>query len=378
MQKTEEQKITLSVSDLSLAEVARVLASEYGVSVVCDESLSVRRVALEVIDQPVSEVVAAVARRVGSDVTRKGSLWVIGPAKASDRGVLVFRCGELEPEKLKEVVDLLLSDLGRCAVSDDGLAVVGDRVEVLERVSAAAEGMRNESRSVWLVQLHVLDSSASIEKSIGVDGAASVSGAVSFPGSASGSGAMSLALAALRDDRDTEVLAEPLCVVNDGSPYTFRSGDTYAIVERSVGERADLQTVRQEQAGFVVNVSVRSLGGERAVLECAVSDSVVTGTAERPSTRGYELRSTIDVVSGRTYLVGSAVRSGMEESSALGLLVLRKSSASQRRVDVFARVYRVSGLSSELPPLPVVEPPRSGLSAAEGLTTGNPAERSRG
>lgn len=261
--------------------------------------------------------------------------------------MFVTRLGDLPAGDVLGVVNLLLSDFGRASVSADGLVVVGDKVEVLGRVAEAVAAIRKQVRSRWLVQLHILDVSASDVRSLGVEGQATLTASASSRGSGAVSGVADLALKSLRDASTSRVLSEPLCLVNEGLPYTFSSGESFSLVEQTTipGVTGAITTGQKlQQAGFDLSITVRSLGDGNAVLTATVKDQVVIGTADRPRLRGYSLGSTLDVVSGETYLIGSAVRSEVGATSKWGLSFGSGSTAGRRVVQVYARVYRVGSL----------------------------------
>ena len=111
------------------------LAADDGVTVVCEQALDKAVVNVHAKDQPLGDLLAAVARRAGADVTRVGDLWFLGQLRGEDRALLVGRCSRLGPTDLESLLHVYLSDTGRLAVTPEGIVVAGDTVEIDSKIA---------------------------------------------------------------------------------------------------------------------------------------------------------------------------------------------------------------------------------------------------
>ena len=324
------------------------MAIDHGVSIVCESALDERPISLDVADQEIGDVMSAIARRLGVETNRTGQLFFIGSLRPEDKGVLVTRVGQLSSDEVQQAVNLLLSTQGRAVVVQNGVAVVGDKVAVLALVDEALTKLRDVQRVTWLVQLHVLQVSADDALSLGVNSEVGVRATLDVPGRASGSVHVDSVLAGLRESGDTDVIAEPLCVVNDGQKFRFRAGETFSVSESTlVAGGGQATTQRMQDAGFLVELQMRSRGADDGTLVLSVSDQAVVGTPDRPSLSGYELASELDVISGGTYLVGSTKVTKSSRLQRLGLSLFGQRSETSRVIQLWARVYRVGAVRSQ-------------------------------
>ena len=122
-----------------------------------DSRLDGRTVTLEVQGETVASILGVVARRMGVDVTQQGTLYYLGQLRAEDRGLLVRRVRRLTSDEVSQAIENLMSEVGRVLTVADGLVVVGDRVEVLQRIEALIEQIDRTEVVTWVVQLYVAE-----------------------------------------------------------------------------------------------------------------------------------------------------------------------------------------------------------------------------
>ena len=128
-------RFSFSAQDAPLQTLRRQVADVASVSIVAHSSPDAGKVSIEVKDAPVPEVLASIAHSLDRRLTRIGQIYFLGPVKPEDRGSLVRRVRRLNAELLSKITELFRSEHGRAHVIGDGLVVVADRVEVLERLS---------------------------------------------------------------------------------------------------------------------------------------------------------------------------------------------------------------------------------------------------
>jgi len=371
-EKESSYSCTISADGQPLYLFARQLASQSGVSIVVQESLENSLVSLEVRDQDIGDVIATVGRRLGTEVTRTGDLYFIGDLRPEDRGVYVTRLGDLPPDDLSQIAALLLSETGRSFVSESGVAVVADKVEVLSRVAEAFEKVKTRDRDTWLIQFHVVETSANHEEQVGAESSANFGLSVSYPGGGGAFGALDVALENVRDAGSSVLVAEPVYLVNDGQAVSYVRGQEFPVTTTTTSREGFVQTsVDYQSVGSTIEASIRSLGGDAAVLTVAIDDQRLTeeNISGFPIIDGYQFRDVVDVVSGGTYLLTTFNRKESSEAERLGWSVFRRDSFSVTVSQVWCRVYRVGSKGVEADVFGEAaagEPGRSGLSVDPG------------
>ena len=91
-------------------------------------------------------------RRLNCRATRIGNVWFLGAIAPEDRGVLVRSVRRLKAEELTKVCTLFASEVGRQVAFEDGLVVVADRVEVLQRLVQALDQLEATPAGCWVVR----------------------------------------------------------------------------------------------------------------------------------------------------------------------------------------------------------------------------------
>ena len=350
------ERVTLSVEGMPLVAFARMLADRASVSVVVSNRRDDRPVSLEVQDVTVGSVLALVARRLGVEITLSGGVYFIGELRPEDRGVYVRRVRRLDREGLTGAVETLLSQNGRVQAYDDGLVVVGDRVEVLHRVAELLDRVESAGADSWVVQLHMISTREADMSSFGLDVTPALDVAATFAAASNGAGpdgalnmggALSAILEAERTSEAVDIVAAPLFVLVDGGTAELADGDELRVPQFSITDEGTQSVTGFEvvQTGLDVRVSLRDLGEGRARLELRTGMSAVVGfvadSLPQINTQRYE--TTAVVQSGGVYLLGSLERRSQVDGVDGPLRSVRRDEDEARTVFIWARAYRIGG-----------------------------------
>src|SRR5690606_34723167 len=129
----------------------------------------------------------------------------------------------LSADDLRQTVGTMLSEHGNVHVQSDGLVMVGDRVEVLEKINEMLDRVESAPVDVWAVQFFVVSINDTDASQVGVDidqavdvaatFAAASSGAASAGADVRGSLSAALRLAITRDRSRT--ITTPMFVMTD-------------------------------------------------------------------------------------------------------------------------------------------------------------------
>lgn len=354
----EGPRVTLSAQDVPLLTFARQVADQAALSIVVEAELDDRLVSLEVRDLPAERVLALVARRLGVDVTGGGRVWYIGKLRREDRAVLVRRVSRLTAEDLSKAVQALTSDQGRVQAFPDGLLVVADRVDVLERVRALLSDLEAAPAECWVVQLHLVGVRESELASFGLQSVPTFNAAAAFAEGSevaagttwSAAAGLSAVLVAARSEEGVSIVAAPLFLVRDGSDARMADGDELRLPRKTVSDQGTVTTTGFDviQTGLEVDVGVRDLGQGRAqlVLRTSLSAVVAVGEEGQPTVNRQSFHTEAVVQSGGCYLLGALERSQVTSAIRGPLRTLQESGTESRSVLVWARLARVGGPAS--------------------------------
>ncbi len=355
--------MTLSVQAMPLGTFLRYLSDKTGVSVVCQADLDAQAVTLDVVDTPVTQVVGVIARRLGVSASRTGNVYFLGVSRPEDRGVLVRKVHRLSKTDLAAALLTLQSQNGRSATFDDGLVVVGDTVEVLQRVNELLDGIDNAPSSSWVIQLEILSFDVSKTRDLGLDitpaadltlklaqvAAQPASAVATVTNGVHGGEALNLSINAVfqaaRENRDVRMEAEPLLLVVDGETATISKGVQVPIVQNAVSPygTTTVQSVTYKPTGLQASVTMRDLGSSQGLLKLHFELDDVVGTAIQgyPNLANQSLDTLTALRSGGLYLVGSLNRRDNNHDVVGGLASHATDSSEGQVLQVWVRAYQI-------------------------------------
>lgn len=360
-QADDEPRLTVSADDLPLTAFCRWVADKTGVSIVVEDRLETRRVTLDVKDVAVSDVLGMVARRAGSQVTRVGRLYYVGELRPEDRGVLVRKVARLSGEELKAAVGVLLSEHGRAETFADGLLVVGDRVEVLQRLHELLDGVENAVTATWVVQLFVVNMTRGDVIDLGLDAVPALDVAAAVAGASGGAapaalaattnlkGGIDILLRASRERSTVGVMGQPLFLLVDGGDAHAGSGARVPVPMRAVSNQGTSTTSGYQyiDTGLQIDVELREVGHDRARIKVKGSYSTIQSFVDlAPLVSRDDFTSSAVVASGGVYLLNALERRDTEQRNKNLLTIGLKDSEKIQVVQVWARAFRVAGPAS--------------------------------
>ena len=352
----EEKKITLSTKSMRMTDFLRFVADRAGISIVCDESLDGRVVNITVVDTDVRDVLSAVARRYGVDITEQGNVFYIGTLKPQDRAILVRKVKRLSSDEIVSMVETLSSEVGRVAASSDGLMVVGDRVRVLQNINSMLTQVEQAQTNTWVLQMHLISGSSADNRELGFDTTATLDIAATLANSRSkvqNLGAFNAVLKSARSKSRYEILAEPMVLITDGGVSAIQDGETIPIPRRTVSDSGTVNTTGYEyvKTGIVVNTSLREMSAKSATCTIEIEMTQVTSYVDyAPVTSGQSFKTTAVLESGGTYLIGSMTRrSTNRDQGGAFVPTFNANKDNATNVEIWLRCYRIKGGYNDSP-----------------------------
>lgn len=370
----ETQKFSFSANKAPLETLLRQIADKCQISVIAHSSLLNAQVSVEIKNAPASEVLASIARSLDKRLSKIGATYFLGPAEPEDRGSLVRTVKRLNSDELKGICDLFKSEHGRASVTPDGLVVVADRVEVLERLNNTFDQIENASVGCWVVQLVVtsLGERTKTELGIQTDLTANFAANLAKPDISSwnATAAFSSFLKSVHDSSDSQIVAEPLVLVRDGSETVIRRGEDLRLPKKQTSPYGTVETVGYEiiSTGLTIKTTVRDDTRGNAQMSLDVDLSAITGFVEDlPIITTQNLKSSTSLRSGGIYLLGSLESSANTRTlTGTPLPLLYGKEKSGNLLQIWGRVYKIAA------PFSGAQPVAEGPAKPETATVAQP------
>lgn len=225
---------------------------------------------------------------------------------------------------------------GTAVVTLDGIVVVSEAVEVIEKINEALNILEESEHSSYLIQLHVVQLTDEFIHDVGLDAipvldlaavylARTTAAAASAAGSAASGGATSITVSGQNGEaslkallRATHVdsrvysLAQPLLSVPEGQVARHREGEQVGI-KSSIRDAQTGQVdsgLQFKQVGFEVSASVQMVREGVARLALTLTDSALgpESTADNPRIVDTTCETSSDLPLGETVLIGAMRR----------------------------------------------------------------------
>lgn len=351
----EKRRMTLSVSSMPLRQFLQHISEKEGLSIICDVELDSKPVSIDVVDTDVGEILSAVARRFGADITRQDNLYYIGNLKPEDRAFLVRKVRRLSADELRQVLASMASETGRVFASNDGLVVAADRVRVLQRVSAMLDDVERQPANTWVVQLYLISTTDKASRELGVDTTLALDVSATFANNrakAVTDGAFKAILKAARSSTDFSVLAEPMLLMVDGGTSSIKDGEKIPIPRRTVSDSGTVTTTGYDyvDTGIIVQAILREMSSKTASCALSIDLTQVSGyVGDSPVTTGQTFTTTTVLESGGTYLVGAmSKKSATREKGGTFFDTYSKRSVNDGQVMIWLRCYRIDGAARKI------------------------------
>lgn len=348
LQEAAGPLVTLSCSNLPLADLVRWLGREYNATIVVSEAAQGRPVTIDVRDLPLLDVLRLVGRRATLPVSTRGGVYYLGDLRPEDRAILVRRVYRLDADELARVLTLVRGDSVPVSLQDGSL-VMADSVGAIQSACSMIDQFEALDVPQWCVQLHLIAVSERQSRELGLDVTPAIDVSASLAsglGSAfAGKAALQALLRASAEAGAATVEAQPLLFVEEGNKARFQRGLSIPVPQRTVSDQGTVTTsgFTQVRTGLTITAAVRECAKNRARLTLNLVSNDRVGEVEgNPITEGVEWEGSATVESGGCYLLGEVSR-GVDERSVNGPFRLRETFRRESTtLQIWAQVIRVS------------------------------------
>ncbi|WP_437229799.1 hypothetical protein SH661x_001629 [Planctomicrobium sp. SH661] len=280
---------------------------------------------------------------------------------------MIRKIRRLTDTQVASAIGGFLSSGGTLTALPDGLVLIGDSLEVVERIADVFERLEKAPSVVWCVQLHVismsdkdlldfgLDVNPALELAAGYANLSNVTkdltlgvkqGLREEGGASVADASLSAVLRATRERSSMKIVADPLFTLIEGSSSTVTRGLKIpirtSIVTGNAGNVSN--NVRFVQTGLEATVSVREISDTvgRLTLKLNVSDVVNADVNLGPTTDDQGMTCETDMNAGGVYLLGG-LRRGKKEQGRGSFFTLGEKKNQEADVWlVWGKCYRIA------------------------------------
>lgn len=279
---------------------------------------------------------------------------------------MVRKSRRMTDAQVANTVGGFLSQEGTVTALPDGLVVIGDRLEVVERLVEVFDRLERAPSVVWCVQLHVISMSDKDLLDFGLDVNPALELAAGYANlqnvtkdltlgvvqGVRGEGAATVAdaslsavLRATRERGTMGIVADPLFTLVDGSEATVTRGLKIPVRQSVItGTNGNVSNnVRFVQTGLEATASVREISDTvgRLKLKLSIAEVKSVDATLGPTTDDQGLTLETDMQTGGVYLLGGLRRAKEEQSRGAFFTVGKKTDKEADTWLIWAKAYRI-------------------------------------
>jgi len=265
-----------------------------------------------------------------------------------DRAVLVAQVGRWSADTVQEALATVVTQQGAVWVAPDGVCVVAEQVGTLRKVETLLSGLQAFQAGGWMVQLLLVEASASRNVAMGIDTALDIEVSAAFSSTSSTVEYGGEARAALKADIDSQrvnLFAQPLMLCVDGGEATVKRVEIVPIPQYTTLETGAVVTsgYSDVEVGLSCKVAVRADGNGAAVVVYDVSLGEIQGFVDNrvPVRTQESVAGEVVMQSGGTYLLGSLERGKRREGKEGVLQWSKNTDQEHTRLEVWAMAVEV-------------------------------------
>ncbi|GHV23138.1 hypothetical protein AGMMS49959_15350 [Planctomycetales bacterium] len=355
---------------MPLSTFSSILARQAGISVVTEAGLANAMVSLTVNDLPIDEVITAAAKQLGVIATRNGNLFYLGALNDNDNALFIGYCPRLNSNAADKAIGTILTTKGKSHTFDDGLIIVNDVPQALQKVEQFLSVLQNARADSWIVQYQIILFRQDAMRDLGMSAGATFNIAAANANSAEAHYKVQAAIDRAVSNGYATILTQPLIVLENGSTASIKDGDRTPLPMKTVTDAGTVTTtgVQYQETGTLVTTTIMDMGQGSARLTTDLSITAVTGYVEEyPIVKGQSVNYTAAIDVNKTYLIAameqdensaSADKSFHLGADGTGAAILKTANANlsvnfasnqakksmKNVMQVWVRVYRIADM----------------------------------
>ncbi len=284
----ELQPITLSVRDMSMAQVLQLAAQQAGTSITVPPQATELLVSCEYNQQPAQAIFEDLARQIDLVAQYDGQILTLVKPELAHKDFIVLRSGYSDAENVQRTMKTVLGEDTSIEIIDDRLVVAGDH-DTLRTASEYAKHL-TQGPDAWMLQVRVVSITENYSRELGLDW--SVQTNIGFnttgPGHIASADLIASVIGkATQTGTHAKLMESATLYVLEGTPATLNQGQRVPLPRFTTSPEGTTTITGYDyiDAGFRLQAEAKRVpGGARLTLKPTIS-SVVGFVREAPITQ---------------------------------------------------------------------------------------------
>lgn len=317
--KVEGKKISLNLDGITLKQLVTYLIDTTECTIIYNEELSDKKVSMRVVEQTLEEVLDIASRKLSVNLIKVRGMYFIGQATNKDRVSYITRLERYKPDQAKEIINSMVSDVGKVSVLEDGNIIVVDYLSVIEQIKDTLEQINEQQQSIWMLYIDVAMFQEEKNKQYGVELNNIIEDAITYSTGHQLNAQMDLVLkGALRMEDNVKYLETKnltSVILQDGKKQKLMLGQRYPVQQtqytNSGASTVQMQNVSYQDIGLTVESLIKQMSDrEKASVSVSyeLSDIIGLDRSNNPIIQTYKQDLDLTVIDGGRYVLANVVK----------------------------------------------------------------------
>lgn len=332
---------------MSIRDFCLYVSRLSNVSIVYSQKVSDSLVSGDFINEPVSEILNAVARSLDVVLIRNSdTLYYLGSLPDDEKACFVSRVYGFTPDDVRKSIETISGFSGKCSITTNGVLVVTDKQSIINRVASLVADFQRFAPDTYILQLYLISLKDERNFNLGFD--LHTSGELSLLLSDSSlkfsASSFGWKLNQVLEGKNygSSIISTPLMLVVPGVQCTWQSGSSIPVPQKTVSDSGTVTTsgFTNVDVGLKIEVTLTEHSAKSNILNLKLEDSSVLSYVDYNPVKSQTLyNSSFTMENGKVYLVGELNRSN--SGRGLNNLFAFKRENSVERIAIFARCFRM-------------------------------------
>lgn len=361
VEKKEKSKdVTFSCSNMRFGMFAKWFSDHSEKGLIFSSKLDGRKISGSWVDASYEEILNTIARRHNMNIVELSNSYFIGKLKQADRVTYMKKVLGYRKKSIKGIVDIMLSQNGKCYVTKDGILVVSDKTQVIKRIDNVITRINDVDKNTWVCQLFLvyyrknkaIDYGAKIKPSANIaydltnlnlkDMKQITKKGLNYKAS------VDALIKADFNTKFTSLKANPLFLLGNNEKVSYHDGQRVPIPKYQKSQYGVVEITGYEYKNVGLNIQVKIIEStnNKAILKLKLENNMITDYVERaPVITGTSVNTKADIKSGGIYLL-SQVKANSNKQG-LKKFLFKKEDLQNIKLQIWCKVYKVKGFSQK-------------------------------